>query len=192
MLSIKIEIPKNEINQDTACLKRAVDKAITRSLGKTIISTRAEWARLIHQELYLSIGTIKSAITYDYSGSTGGTIIVDSATSAKLLSSRRKRRPALPLKQFTPRKTRTGVSVAIKKKSGRKNIPNAFMWRTHVWRREENQNGQGLVGRLPIEMKMTTAIEDVATDHLTEIEKFAQKRLNVVFPRQLEYELSKC
>ena len=65
------------------------------------------------------------------------------------------------------------------------------MWRGHVWRRAESGQGK-LVGRLPIEMLYTTAIEDVAADHLLEIERFAQRKLDGVFIKQLNYELSKC
>ena len=185
-MSVTIRIKVSQ-NIEGNCLQQATDRAIQRSMMKVFTSTKAEWSRMIHKEIYLSIGQIKSAIKMKES-KTQADIVVDSTTAGFLTS--RKRRPSLPVKYFTPKQDRTGVSVAIKRSKGREHIAHAFMWRGHVWRRAES--GQGLVKRLPIEMKYTTAIEDVASDHLPEIERFAQKRLEQVFVRQLNYEVSKC
>ena len=186
MLAITVKVPDHR-KFEAVCLKQATDRAIQRSVSKVSITTRAEWARLIHKEIYLSIGQIKSAITLQRSH-TQDNIIVDSTT---VFLTSRKRRRSLSMKYFTPKQNRTGVSVSIKRSEGRKNIPHAFMWRSHVWRRAESGQG-GLVNRLPIEKKYTTAVEDVAADTLPEIERFAQKRMDLVFPKQLQYELSKC
>jgi hypothetical protein len=52
--------------------------------------------------------------------------------------------------------------------------------------------GGKMVGRYPIETLYTTAIEDIAEDKQEQISKFAQDKIEDVFQRQLNYEISEC
>jgi len=179
MLTITI----NEKDLDKlGCIGEATRKAAYRTLAKTERTVVNEWAREINKQLVLPMNVIKSS-----KYSVFDTKINLQGNTASLDISLRSSK-GLPLKLFKPIKNERGVSVHIKRKGGRQTAKSAFMYNSHVWRRQ--QQGGHLVKRLPIEKLYTTDTEDIAKDVLPQMEKIAEKRVNQVFTRQLSFELS--
>jgi hypothetical protein len=186
-MAFQITISQEQGKGSSECLVKAFRQAKNRAFSKLFTSVRAEFARAIAEEIVLPIGLIKSCIRMRRIGADTIEVKVDSRGSGLEVG---RSYPGIALQHFKPKRTNIGVSVHIKHKSGREVVSGAFIRKGKVRRRMIL--GGKMVGRYPIETLYTTAIEDIAEDKQEQISKFAQDKIEDVFQRQLNYEISEC
>lgn len=149
---------------------RQVHKAVNAALLRLETSVIAEWSRYVTEVIALPAAEVKAA----FSGRASGMQLEIGVRSPV----------GIPLSKFQPKQDAVGTSVVVRKASGRKTIPHAFMWRGEVFKRVSRK-------RLPIKRLYSTDVEDVAKDTLPRIEVFAQNRANIEIVRAVKFYFGK-
>jgi len=197
-----IEIKITHANLDK--IAKTMVKAEKRAVNKTLKQTRNRWAKVIYDELNLPLATIKKAIRYTQAQH-NGIVTIDSTKAGLGINSHSKKR-STPLTAFKARQTKKGIRVKIKRKGKSALIKHAFL--AGVIGGDSKQNNQQRLAsngsghhagvflrktsdRLPIKELRTTAIENTGSDHIKEIQKFANNKFKQIYYQQLKYELSK-
>lgn len=177
-----INIEYKSLRSKVAAAETAVNAAVTRTLVKVGTASRAQWSRLIKDELNLPVATIKQAMSMRRNAKVL-TITADSTRVARLNVTPRKR--AINVIAFGARQNRLGVKVKIK------NTPmlirHAFI--ANIWGGQPRAYIRTTAKRFPVRGVYTTSIEDAAQDKLPIMEKFAVDKFNALFDQQLDYEM---
>ena len=119
-------------------------KAIYRSLNRTIVGVKVNAARAVRDELTLKIKDIKKDLAIRRAPAHGLEAALDIAIRATGLI------------KFRARQTARGTTVQVKRRSGRKRLPHAFIARMKSGHVGVMTRAKG-IGRLPIDELFSTA-----------------------------------
>ena len=180
-----------------------VERVTIRAIKKTLKSVGAAAAREIAKEVNVRVGEVKK--TFSYVVPRPGDVSAAFVASGK----------SMPLAAFSVRKTKAGVSVQVKRQSGRKQVKHAFMATMpiygkgmvvvqageagrgsgggHVgvfWRREQ---GGKRAGRLPLHELYGPSIADIlSNDNVLEpVLSSSGEILDKNFAHELAFEVSR-
>lgn len=162
-------------------VKNGFPKAFSRSLNKTTIGTRTDMVSLIRKDYNYKAAAVRKRIT------------IVRASSSKLDAAVRSSGGEVHLTDIAgTRQTKTGVSVDVKKSTGRKVIPRAFIQtgirsgKKIVFRRSV-VSGK-MVGRKPIEARYAAHPETIynTDENWPKLLLSASERLNANFAHEVD------
>jgi hypothetical protein len=181
---MEIRLDKSDLNRAKRMLadcKNGFPKAFSRALNKTTTGTRTDMVDLVRSDYNYKATAIRKRIS------------VQKSTQAVLSAAVRSSGGSVHLTDIaTTRQTKKGVTVNVKKSTGRQLIPRAFIrpakrsGKKIVFRRQE-QNGR-MVGRLPIEARYASHPEIIynTPENWNKLEKSSGARLNKNFAHEVD------
>lgn len=168
---------------DLAGLSREMPHVAARAINKAMTGTKTDMKRLVREEYNYKAATLDKRMT------------ATKATKANLTGIIVSKGGAVHLTDIAgTTQNRSGVSVNVKKSTGRRLIPRAFIatgrnsGKRIVFRRQEQ--GGRMVGRYPIEAKYTAHPEVVynAPPNWARIQAMAADRLDTNIQREIDAE----
>lgn len=180
---MEIHFDKSQLNSFKSLMVQLdgqLPKALSRALNKTTTGVRTDMVSLIRKDYNYKAAAIRSRIK------------INRATYAQLSASVISSGRDVHLTDVTgTRQTAKGVSVNVKKSTGRKLIPRAFIrgvksGKQIVFRRAEI--GGKMVGRKPIVARYASHPETIynTSENWTTLQKLAQGRLDSNFTHEVD------
>lgn len=181
---MEVYLDKNDLSEAQRMLygyKNGFPKAMSRALNKTVTGIRTDMVSLLRSRYNIKATALRKRI------------VIVRATYAKLAASATSSGQRIHLTDVAgTRQTKKGVSVDVKKSTGRKLIPSAFIARGQrsgklmVFRRAES--GGKMVGRTPIEARYASYPEELYNtgENWPDLQKAAQKRLDDNFQHEVD------
>ena len=174
-LQVKLDIDPVLRSLDRLGIQLA-EKAITRSLNKTINSVKTDASRKVREELTLLDKDVKRDLAVRRARRGG-------LEAAVVVSVR-----ATGLIKFRARQTARGTTVQVKRKGGRQRLPHAFIAKMPSGHRGVFTRRKG-VSRLPINELFSTSVGKFLGDErvLSQIGEAAQERFTKELSSQVDF-----
>lgn len=189
-MKLNFKIDANEVANFRDSLQNAVKKARLKATDATGSQIKKDLVKAVLNELKLEPSLVNYVVVMKQT-SAGVLVEIDSDKLKKIGILNKNH--AIPIDKFSLRRSRAGVTTRIKREKLVKSAFIATMPRTGkkgVFVRKFS--GGKRVGRLPIkQIKFTSSLEMVASDHLEKIIAESKETLLKVFKAELEKNMNK-